>query len=116
MREISVGKNLTADLKTTMYTVPKQHTARFYTIYAHNSGGNTKHFSVWWYDSSANTEIVILLEYSLASKTYLHLNGSSYIFLEEGDQIRVKSEAGSTVSCIATLEQEFKTAQQHGVS
>ena len=116
MREISVGKNLTANTLTTMYTVPRNHTARFYTLYAHNSGGNTKHFSVWWYDSSVNTEIVILLDYNLASKTYLQLNGSSYIFLEEGDEIRVKSETGSTVSCIVTFEQEFKTAQQHGVS
>ncbi len=111
MREISVGKNLTADTLTTLYTVPRNHTARFYTMYAHNSGGNTKSFSVWWYDSSANTEIIILLDYSLASKTYLHLNGSSYIFLEEGDQIRVKSEAGSSVSVIVTMEQEYKAAQ-----
>lgn len=113
MREISVGKNLTADTKTTLYTVPKQHTARFYTMYAHNSGGNTKHFSVWWYDSSANTEVIILLEYNLASKTYLHLNGSSYIFFEEGDELRVKSEAGSSVSVIVTFEQEYKAANQH---
>jgi hypothetical protein len=111
MREISVGKNLTADTLTTLYTAPRNHTARFYTLYAHNSGGNTKSFSAWWYDSSENTEIIILLEYNLASKTYLHLNGSSYIFLEEGDQIRVKSEAGSSVTVIITMEQEYKAAQ-----
>jgi hypothetical protein len=113
MREISVGKNLTANTLTTLYTVPKNHTARFYTLYAHNSGGSTKHVSVWWYDSSANTEVIILLEYNLSSKTYLQLDGSSYVFLEEGDQIRIKSETGSSVSCIITLEQEFKAAQQH---
>ena len=114
MREISVGKNLTADTLTTLYTVPKQHTARFYNLYAHNSGGSTKHFSAWWYDKSANTEIVILLEYNLSTKIYLHLNGSSYIFLEEGDEIRVKSEAGSAVSIIITMEQEYKSTSLHG--
>lgn len=114
MREISVGKNLTANTLTTMYTVPKQHTARFLTLFAHNAGGSTKHISVWWYDKSANTEIIILLEYNLSSKTYLELNGVAYIFLEEGDEIRVKSETGSTVSCIVTLEQEYKAAAQHG--
>jgi hypothetical protein len=114
MREISVGKNLTANTLTTLYTVPKQHTARFYTLYAHNYGGNTKHFSAWWYDKSQNTEIVILLEYNLSSKTYLQLDGSSYVFFEEGDELRVKSETGSSVSCIATFEQEYKTTTQHG--
>jgi hypothetical protein len=114
MRELSVGKNLTANTLTTLYTVPRQHTARFYTMYAHNSGGSTKHFSAWWYDKSQNTEIIILLEYNLSSKTYLHLDGSSYIFLEEGDELRVKSETGSTVSVIITMEQEYKAASQHG--
>ena len=114
MREISVGKNLTADTLTTLYTVPRQHTARFYNLYAHNSGGSTKHLSAWWYDKSENTEIVILLEYNLSTKTYLHLNGSSYIFLEEGDEIRVKSEAGSAVSIIITMEQEYKSTSLHG--
>jgi hypothetical protein len=114
MREISTGKNLTANTLTTLYTVPRQHTARFYTLYAHNSGGSTKHFSAWWYDKSQNTEIIILLEYNLSSKTYLHLDGSSYIFLEEGDEIRVKSETGSSVSVIITVEQEYKAASQHG--
>jgi hypothetical protein len=113
MREISVGKNLTANTLTTLYTVPKQHTARFYTLYAHNSGGSTKHFSAWWYDKSANTEVIILLEYNLSTKTYLHLNGNSYVFFEEGDELRVKSETGSTVSVIATFEQEYKAAAQH---
>jgi hypothetical protein len=115
MREISVGKNLTANTLTTLYTVPRQHTARFYNLYAHNSGGSTKHFSAWWYDSSQNTEVVILLEYHLSTKTYLHLNGNSYIFFEEGDELRVKSEAGSAVSVIITLEQEYKATTPHGV-
>jgi len=114
MRELSVGKNLTANTLTTLYTVPRQHTARFYNLYAHNSGGSTKHFSAWWYDKSQNTEIIILLDYNLSSKTYLHLDGPSYVFLEEGDEIRVKSETGSTVSVIITVEQEYKPASQHG--
>ena len=115
MRELSVGKNLTANTLTTLYTVPRQHTARFYNLYAHNSGGSTKHFSAWWYDSSENTEVVILLEYNLSTKTYLHLNGNSYIFFEEGDELRVKSEAGSVVSVITTFEQEYKATTPHGV-
>lgn len=115
MREISVGKNLTANTLTTLYTVPRQHTARFYNLYAHNSGGSTKHFSAWWYDSSQNTEVVILLDYNLSTKTYLHLNGNSYIFFEEGDELRIKSEAGSAVSVIVTFEQEYKPSTPHGV-
>jgi hypothetical protein len=114
MREISVGKNLTANTLTTLYTVPTQQTAKWHTVFAHNSGGSTKHFSLWWYDKSANTQIVVVLEYNLASKTYFQLDGNSYVFLEEGDEIRVKSETGSAVSVIITVEQAFKQTTQHG--
>lgn len=114
MREISVGKNLTANTLTTLYTVPTQQTARWHTVFAHNSGGSTKNFSLWWYDKSANTQVVVVLEYNLASKTYFQLDGNSYVFLEEGDEIRVQSETGSAVSVIITLEQAFKQTTQHG--
>jgi formylmethanofuran dehydrogenase subunit D len=83
-------------------------------VFAHNSGGSTKHFSLWWYDKSATTEIGVVLEYNLASKTYFQLDGNSYVFLEEGDEIRVKSETGSSVSVIVTVEQAYKPTTQHG--
>jgi hypothetical protein len=36
------------------------------------------------------------------------------MFLEDGDEIRVKSETGSAVSCIVTMEQEYQASTQHG--
>ena len=114
MRPISVGKNLVADTLTVLYTVPRQQGAKWYVSYIHNGSGSTKHISLWWYDKSANVEIAILSQVSLTAKTYLELNGNAYVLLEEGDEIRARSEAGSTFSIIVTVEQEYFPANQHG--
>lgn len=114
MREISVGRNLTANTLTTLYTVPTQQTAKWIYTFVHNGGNTTKHISVWWYDKSANTEIVTLLEYPITSKLYFERNGNAYLFLEEGDEIRVKSETNSTISIMITVEQSYKQTTQHG--
>jgi hypothetical protein len=40
----------------------------------------------------------------MSSKEYLKFNGGAFIVLEEGDQFRVTTEAGSTFSVLATFE------------
>ena len=107
MRPISIGKNLTAGVQTVVYTVPRGYTAVWDLLYLHNAGGNTKHISVDWYDSSATTSVSILEEYSFAAKLYFQFSGNgSGIVLEEGDQIHITPEAGSTFSVICTLKLE----------
>ncbi len=104
MRQISVGNNLTAALKTTVYTVPTGYYALWNLCYVinHTSGG--KHVDVLWYDSSTTTEIKVLDNYTLNAKSYLKFDGGAYVVLEEGDQIRVETEAGSDMSVINTFE------------
>jgi hypothetical protein len=75
-------------------------------MYIHNTGGSTKHITVQWYDSSANTTLDILTQYDFSSKTYLQFDGNAYIVLEEDDKIKITTQAGSTFSFIATFEQE----------
>jgi len=107
MRPLSVGKNLTAGTETIVYTVPKGYTAVWDLAYLHNAGGSTKHISVDWYDSSATTHVAILQEYNLSSKTYFQFSGmGSGVVLEEGDEIHMTPEAGSTISAICTLTLE----------
>jgi hypothetical protein len=74
-------------------------------MYIHNTGGSTKHITVQWYDASAATSFDILSEYNFTSKLYLQFDGSAYIVMEEGDQFRVTTEAGSTFTVLATFEQ-----------
>ncbi len=104
MREVSVGHNLTAGSKTTVYTVPTGYYAKWNLCYISNHTGNNKTVSVWWYDSSANTEITVIDSYQLATTQFLKFDGGAYVVLEEGDQIRITPEALSAMSSINTFE------------
>ena len=106
MRALSVGVSPTAAVDTTVYTCPKGYYAKFTVMYIHNTGGSTKHITVQWYDASANTTLDILTSYNFTSKNYLQFDGNAYIVLEEGDQLKITTESGSTFSFIATFEQE----------
>lgn len=104
MREFSVGNNLTAATKTTVYTVPTGYYAKWNLCYVVNNTGNNKTISAWWYDSSANTEVTVLSNYVLSPTQFIKFDGGAYVVLEEGDQIRLESELGSTMSSINTFE------------
>lgn len=104
MRQISVGNNLTAATKTTVYTVPTGYYALWNLCYVVNHTGNNKKVDVFWYDKSTNVEIKVLDDYILSPGQYLKFDGGAYIVLEEGDEIRVESELASTMSAINTFE------------
>lgn len=107
MRQLSIGKNLAAGVETTVYTVPKGYRAMWDLLYAHNAGAGTKTLSVDWYDSSAATHVAILEQYNFTSKTYFQFSGNgSSVVLEEGDEIHMTTEAGSTFGIICTLKLE----------
>jgi hypothetical protein len=112
MREVSVGTNLVAGVKTTVFTVPDKTYARWNLLYVMNNGASNKHVSVWWYDSSTNTEIEILNQVTVTTKQYLKLDGGTYVVLEEGDEVRIQSEAASTISTINTFETQPARSQR----
>jgi hypothetical protein len=104
VRPVSVGINPTAATLTTVYTVPTGYYAKFTVMYIHNTGGNTKHITVQWYDASAATTLDILTSYDFTSKQYLQFDGNAYIVLEEGDRIQITTQSASSFSFIATFE------------
>tara|TARA_R110000803_G_scaffold115418_2_gene183888 strand:+ start:244 stop:588 length:345 start_codon:yes stop_codon:yes gene_type:complete len=103
MRPISVGKNLVASVKTTIYQIPKGHFAEWLLLYVSNANGVNKEVTVWWYDKTANTEVLIIDRYPLTSSQFLKFDSSAYVVLEEGDEIRILTEAGSVMSCVNTF-------------
>jgi hypothetical protein len=111
-RPHSVGKDLVANTKTTMFTVPTRNMAKWLLLFASNHSTSSKWFSCWWYDKSENTEIEVLFEYGLTAKEFIRIDGTAYITLDEGDEIRVQSETGSTTSCIITVELEQRSTVQ----
>ena len=104
MREFSVGATPTAGSSTTLYTVPTGYYALWNLSYIHNTSGSTKHITLQWYDSSASTSYDILSQYNFTSKTYLQFDGNAFVVLEEGDQVRVTPEAGSTFTVLLSFQ------------
>ena len=105
MRPISVSKNLTANTATTLYTVPTGYYAKCVLLHVCNTSPS-KHISFSWYDASAATSTLIVSEQVLSARTTLTLiSDTQYFVMEEGDYITTTSEAGATMSVLATFEQ-----------
>jgi len=65
----------------------------------------SKHISFSWHRASTSTTITVVSEQVLSAKTTLDLLTNSQCFvMEEGDYITSISEAGATMSIIATFE------------
>jgi hypothetical protein len=109
MRALSVGVSPTAAVDTTVYTCPRGYYSKFTVMYIHNTGGSTKHITVQWFDSSANSTLDILTQYDFSTKTYLQFDGNAYIVFEEGDKLKITTQSASTFSFIATFEEEGLT-------
>jgi hypothetical protein len=105
MRPISVSKNLTANTATTLYTVPTGYYAKCVLLHVCNTSPS-KHISFSWYDASAATSTLIVSDQVLSARTTLTLiSDTQYFVMEEGDYITATSEAGATMSVLATFEQ-----------
>lgn len=103
-RPITVGLNLTANTLTTVYTVPTGYYAKWNLMYIFNGTGSTKHITAYWTDSSAGADIYVQNQNTVPSKEYVRIDGGAYVVMEEGDTIKMISEAGSTFSTICTFE------------
>lgn len=106
MREISVGKNLTAATATTLYTVPTGYYSKCILLHVCNSTSSNKHISLSWYDTSTSLSFPITFETVISSKTNFDpITNTQFFVMEEGDYITATSETGATMSVIGTFEQ-----------
>lgn len=102
MRKTSIGKNLTTTTKVTAYTVPNGITADWTLLYVVNTGSNNT-ISVFWYDSSTDTEFYVLGAKNLGTGEFVLFNGAEVV-LQHGDQIRYQLGSAGAMTVIATLE------------
>jgi len=103
MRPISVGTILTQAAKTTVFKVPTGYYALWNLAYAVNNSGNNKYIDIIWYDVSTATELNVIYHYVISPTQFVKVD-SSYVVLEEGDEVRVLSEAGSIMNVINTFD------------
>ena len=108
----SIGKNLTANTLTTLFTVPTRNLAKCVNILVSNHSTSAKHITVYWYDASANVSIEVLFEYNLTAKAYLILDNNFYFMMDEKDELRAISQTGSTTTIIASFEIEQRSSVQ----
>ena len=102
-RPVTVGLNLTAATLTTVYTVPTGYYAKWNLMYLFNNTGSTKSITAYWTDHSASADIYVH-NGTIAAGSYARQDGGAYVVLEEGDMVKMQSEAGSTFSTICTFE------------
>jgi hypothetical protein len=113
MRELTIGKVLTAGASNKIYTVPKGCKAIATMLFLANSGGTTKGISAAWYDLSEATAIPIVGANALGAGEALQFNQGRMV-MDEGDYVTATPEAGATMSCIFTVEIIQSTAYQNG--
>lgn len=104
----AVVTRTTAD-KYTLYTVPSKNRAEWQLMYFVSLTG-TDSPSVFFYDSSTNTEYKIFGAKNIGAGDYVLLT-NAVVVMQEGDQIRVQNSSTNTVTYIATvnLEQNIAT-------
>lgn len=99
----SVGKNLTAGVSNTIFTVPEGYEARVTMVFITNNTGSSKSFSAAWNDDG--TDINFASSKSLNSKDFIQYGGEfgDFLILDEGDYMTVTPEAGSSFTAIASF-------------
>jgi len=106
MRPVSVAANPTANTLTTLYTVPTGYYGRVVLLRATNAA-SIKHITFDWVDTSAATTYSVVYQYAIASKTTADFTAP--FIMEEGDILKVTTEAASTFAVVATIEEEGLT-------
>ena len=86
-------------------------------MFLSNHLGSNKSISAWWYNKHNNTEVVIFDAVNVDAKKTLQFGGNTNenVVLEEGDEIRLLSETGSSFTYIITLEVTPKSAVQFNI-
>jgi hypothetical protein len=113
MRPHSVGKNLTANTLTTLFTVPTRNMAITHDILMTNRGAGNKHISIYWYDKSTNTSIEVVHERTISAKTSATIDSDFSFVMDEEDELRAISETGSTITVVASFDLDARSTVQN---
>lgn len=112
MRPHSVGKNLTANTLTTLFTVPTRNMAITHDILMTNRGSGNQHISIYWYDKSANVTIEVVHQRTVSAKTSVVIDSNFSFVMDEEDELRAISETGSTMTVVASFDLDARSTVQ----
>ena len=100
----SVGKQLTAGVENTIFTVPNGYKAEIDMLFISNLDANNKTTTAYWQHAhDINHKIRIIDSYPMASHSFVQFSQGSVV-MQQGDSFVVQPETGATQSCIITFE------------
>ena len=100
----SVGKQLTAGVANTLFTVPMGYKAEVSLLFISNHTGNNKTISAYWQHAhDAAHQIRIMDGYQLAATQFIKFDGST-IVMQSGDSMVLTPQSASDMSAICTFE------------
>lgn len=100
--KVSRGKNLTAGVDNTLFTVPSGYNAAVSMVFIANVGGSTASYSAAWHDGAV---IPFQGNKSLGAGSYDQFGGDGLeLIMSEGDSLVVTPAAGSTFSTLVTMD------------
>lgn len=100
----SIGKNLTAGVANTIFTVPNGYHAYVTMVFIANAGGSTAGVSAAWHDGSV---ITFQGTKSVNAGDNLQFGGDGEglaLVMTDGDYMTITPDAGSTFTAIVTFE------------
>ena len=102
MRKFTVGRDLVANVETTLFTVPKGMHCDIKLIHMSNNGSNNIAGSVKWHDNSQSVDVPFLNGASFTKGETKSFDQLDFV-LTENDQIKALA-AGDNMSVIVTFE------------
>jgi hypothetical protein len=98
----SVGKNLTAGVSNTLFTVPTGYEARVTMLFVANGTGSTAGYSAAWHDGEV---ITFQANKSLGSGAYDQFGGEgAFLVMTEGDYLTVTPDPASVFTSIVSFK------------
>ena len=111
MRKFTVGRDLVANVETTLFTVPKGMHCDIKLIHMSNNGSNNIAGSVKWHDNSQSVDVPFLNGASFTTGETKSFDQLDFV-LTENDQIKALA-AGDNMSVIVTFEMYTVTASMN---
>ena len=98
----SIGKNLTAGVSNTIFTVPTGYHAEVTMLFIANAGASTKSVSASWHDGSV---VTFQGSKSVNAGEFIQFGGDygSFLIMTDGDYLTITPEAGSTFTAIVSF-------------
>ena len=100
-------------VETTLYTVPSGKGSELVMLWLSNPDTNNKGLTLKAYNSSTDSSVTILEDYTVNSKDFVQIGGTenSYIVMAEGDKILATGASNSAFTIVCSFKEHNNIIQ-----